>query len=76
MKSGATLTINPGCRPWKIKAWGQVISRWNSKCLRGLLITKFILPISGDDTVGGDTNGDGAASSPEAGGWTLYAAWL
>lgn len=65
---GATLTINPGVIV-KIKSGVRVLVDGILNA-SGTEEEKIYFSDFRDDAVGGDTNGDGAASTPSAGGWT------
>ena len=67
VNSGATLTIQPGA---VVKAQKYCdIFVWGNLRAVGTSVGRITFTSYRDDTVGGDTNGDGAASSPSAGLW-------
>jgi RHS repeat-associated protein len=66
--SGATLTIEPGV---VVKFNAQFRTLWVSGTLKaiGTEAQPIVFTSIQDDTVGGDSNGDGAATSPAPGQW-------
>ncbi len=66
VSSGATLTIQPGV---VVKSWGTDIAVSGALNAQGTAAEPITFTSMNDDTVAGDTNGDGSRSSPAAGDW-------
>src|SRR3989344_7726942 len=69
--SGATLTINPGVVvKLDMPQFFQAFNISGTLNVQGAPDNKVYFTSFKDDAVGGDTNGDGSASSPKAQDWT------
>lgn len=67
--SGATLTIQPGAIVKFAAGRSLIVSSGGSLSAVGNRAQPIIFTSVKDDSVGGDTNGDGGATTPQAGDW-------
>ncbi len=67
--SGVTLTIQPGAIVKFAANTGITVQTWGSLIANGTVAQPIYFTSLNDDSVGGDTNGDGNATSPGAGDW-------
>jgi RHS repeat-associated protein len=67
--SGVTLTIQPGSIVKLNANTGITVQAGGSLVANGTVAQPIYFTSIKDDSVGGDTNGDGAATSPAAGDW-------
>ena len=67
--SGATLTVNPGAVVKLASGVSLVVQAGGSLSAQGTVAQPITFTSLKDDSVGGDSNGDGGATTPAAGDW-------